>query len=59
VTIRINQQKEPEHGRLFRSLGVFQFDAGRIGWVRISNEGTEADKVVVADAVQFLEVSGQ
>jgi len=59
VTIRINQQKEPEHGRLFRSVGVFQFDAGRTGWVRISNEGTEVDKVVVADAAQFLEVSGQ
>jgi hypothetical protein len=59
VTIRINQQKEPEHGRLFRSRGVFQFDSGRTGWVRISNDGTEADKVVIADAVQFLEVSGQ
>jgi hypothetical protein len=59
VTIRINQQKEPEHGRLFRSVGAFQFDAGRTGWVRISNEGTEVDKVVVADAVQFLEVLDQ
>lgn len=57
VTMRINQQEEPEHGRLFRSLGVFQFEAGRKGWVRVSNEGTEGDKVVVADAVQFLEVT--
>lgn len=54
TTIRINQQEEPAHGRLFRSLGTFRFEAGRAGWVRVSNEGTEADKVVVADAVQFL-----
>lgn len=50
----VNQQQEPEHGRLFRTLGTFRFEAGRAGWVRVSNEGTEADKVVIADAVQFL-----
>jgi len=54
--IVINQQQEPEHGRLFRTLGTFRFEAGHKGWVRISNDGTEADKVVVADAVQFLPV---
>ena len=54
TTLRINQQEEPAHGRLFRSLGTFRFEAGRVGWVRVSNEGTETDKVVVADAVQFL-----
>lgn len=54
ATVRINQQEEPEHGRLFRSLGTFRFEAGRVGWVRVSNEGTEPDKVVIADAVQFL-----
>lgn len=54
VTVRINQQEEPAHGRLFRTLGTYRFEAGRAGWVRISNEGTEADKVVIADAVQFL-----
>ncbi len=53
----INQQQEPEHGRLFRTLGTFRFEAGRAGWVRVSNEGTEADKVVIADAVQFLPVA--
>ncbi len=53
-TIRINQQEEPAHARLFRSLGTFRFAAGRAGWVRVSNEATEGDKVVVADAVQFL-----
>jgi hypothetical protein len=55
----INQQQEPEHGRLFRTLGRFRFEAGRAGWVRVSNEGTEADKVVIADAVQFLPVDGR
>ena len=54
TTVRINQQQEPEHGRLFRTLGTFRFEAGRTGWVRVSNEGTEPDKVVIADAVQFL-----
>lgn len=54
TTVRINQQEEPAHGRLFRSLGKFRFEAGRVGWVRVSNEGTEPDKVVIADAVQFL-----
>jgi hypothetical protein len=57
VTVRINQQEEPEHGRLFRSLGVFRFEAGRAGWVRVSNAGTEENKVVIADAVQFLEAA--
>ncbi len=52
----INQQQEPEHARLFRTLGTFRFEAGRTGWVRISTEATEPDKVVIADAVQFLPV---
>jgi len=55
-TLRINQQDEPEHGRLFRSLGVFRFEAGAKGFVRISNEGTDPTKVVIADAVQFIPV---
>ncbi len=54
TTLRINQQEEPAHERLFRSLGKFRFEAGRAGWVRVSNEGTEPNKVVIADAVQFL-----
>jgi hypothetical protein len=54
VTLRINQQEQPEHGKLFRTLGVFRFEAGKKGWVRVSNEGTEEGKVVIADAVQFL-----
>jgi hypothetical protein len=53
TVVRINQQQEPAHGRLFRSLGTFRFAAGRAGWVRIANDGTEG-KYVIADAVQFL-----
>lgn len=51
--LRVNQQEEPPHGRLWRTLGIFRFVAGTNGSVRISNEGTEG-KVVIADAVQFL-----
>ncbi|MEQ1861974.1 MAG: xanthan lyase [Chthoniobacteraceae bacterium] len=54
IAVRINQQEEPSHGRLFRSLGTFRFEAGRAGWVRVSNDGTDPAKVVIADAVQFL-----
>jgi hypothetical protein len=53
-TLRINQQEEPALGRLWRSLGKFRFKAGHEGWVRISNDGTEENKVVIADAVMFL-----
>lgn len=53
-TLKINQQEEPKHGHLWRTLGIFRFEAGRTGWVRVSNEGTEPNKVVIADAVQFL-----
>jgi hypothetical protein len=56
LTVRINQQEEPAHERLFRALGTFRFEAGRAGWVRVSNDGTDASKVVIADAVQFLPV---
>lgn len=59
TTVTINQQQEPEHGRLFRTLGRFRFEAGRKGWLRVSNDGTEGDKVVIADAVQFLPVAGK
>ena len=59
TAVSIHQQQEPEHGRLFRTLGRFRFEAGRKGWLRVSNDGTEGDKVVIADAVQFLPVAGK
>lgn len=54
TTVRINQQDVPEHGKLFRSLGKFRFTAGKNGWVRIANDGTDGKLVVIADAVQWL-----
>ncbi len=54
TVVRINQQEEAPHGRLFRTVGVYRFARGREGWVRISNEGSDAGKVVIADAVQWL-----
>ena len=54
-TVRIDQQQIPQHKRLFRSLGRFRFQAGKHGWVRISNDGTDG-KYVIADAVQFIPV---
>jgi hypothetical protein len=56
TTVRINQQEVPKHGRLFRSLGIFEFEEGQSGTVTISNEGTDESKVAIADAVQFLPV---
>ena len=53
-TIRINQQEVPEHGRLFRSLGTFEFVKETAAKVVISNDGTDPKKVVIADAVQFI-----
>ncbi len=55
TTVRINQQRTPEHQRLFRSLGKYQFDRGKQNWVRISTDGTDG-KYVIADAVQFIPV---
>lgn len=55
TALRVNQQEEPAHGRLFRTLGTFRFAAGTNGWVRLATAGTEG-KYVIADAVQFLPV---
>ncbi|MCX6939964.1 MAG: xanthan lyase [Verrucomicrobia bacterium] len=53
--VRVNQREEPPHARLWRTLGVFRFAAGREGFVRIDTAGTEG-KYVIVDAVQFLPV---
>jgi hypothetical protein len=54
TTVILNQQQEPPIDRLWCSLGVFYFQVGRAGWVKVANAGTEPDKVVIADAVQFI-----
>ena len=56
TTIRVNQQEVPAHGKLFRSLGVYQFDNKKSAKVIVSNQGTDENKVAIADAVQFLKV---
>lgn len=56
TTLRINQQEEPPHARLWRTLGTFRFAGGRAGFVRIGNADTDG-KYVIVDAVQFLPVS--
>ena len=53
--VRVNQQKEGAHGRLFKSLGRYRFRRRARAWVRISNEGTKG-KYVIADAVQWIRV---
>ncbi len=56
ATLRIDQRKPPVLGGQFVSLGIYEFEAGSGGAVQISNEG--ADGVTIADAVQWLPVSG-
>lgn len=53
---RINQQEKPEHNSLFRSLGIYFFEKGNSGTIVVSNEGSEPNKVVIADAIQLLSV---
>lgn len=48
----VNQQKKPQVREVFHSLGVFEFQAGRNGFVEISNSGTNGH--VIIDAVQWL-----
>jgi hypothetical protein len=50
----VDQTKPAPINGLFKSLGTFKFEAGRSGFVRISN--TNADGYVIADAAQFLPV---
>jgi hypothetical protein len=56
ASLRVNQQEEPPHARLWRSLGTFRFVAGRSGFVRIGTGDTDG-KYVIVDAVQLLPIS--
>lgn len=51
-TITVNQKKKPTINGLLFPLGTFQFEAGKAGYVEISNVGT--DGYVIIDAVQWL-----
>jgi hypothetical protein len=52
--IIVNQEKLPEIGGLFHSLGRYRFNQGTAGYVRISN--TSTDGYVIVDAAQFIPV---
>ncbi|MCA1963877.1 MAG: FAD-dependent oxidoreductase [Prosthecobacter sp.] len=47
----VNQKQKPEGKYNLHPLGTFRFEAGKAGWVLITNEGTSGH--VIIDAVQF------
>ena len=49
----VNERKKGKIKDLLEPLGVFRFEAGKTGWVEISNAGTDGH--VIIDAVQWLE----
>lgn len=51
-TVTVNQREPALEGGVPRALGVFRFEAGRKGWIEVSNDG--ADGYVVVDGVQFV-----
>jgi hypothetical protein len=51
--VMLNQKKKPSVRDLLEPVGTFRFEAGKSGWVEISNENT--DGFVVIDAVQWVE----
>lgn len=54
-TIIVDETKPAKLGNLFHSLGRFRFEAGRDGFVQISN--TKTDGYVIVDAAQFVPVA--
>ncbi len=52
TVVKVNQQQKPQEKFNLHSLGSFSFEAGKAGWVQLSNEGTVGH--VIIDAVQFL-----
>jgi hypothetical protein len=49
----VDQKQKPEVDGLLHVLGTFRFEAGKSGYVEISNAGTNGH--VIIDAVQWLE----
>ncbi|MBP6963578.1 MAG: family 10 glycosylhydrolase [Armatimonadetes bacterium] len=49
-TVYVNQQI---NGQQWFCIGTYAVDSGVGNWVRITNQGPETDKVVMADAVRF------
>ena len=52
VTVRVNQQAEPEIEGLLHLLGKFDLDAGEATSIVVANEGTNG--YVVVDAIQLV-----
>lgn len=52
--ILVNQKLRPVTDGIFHVLGVFEFSAGKEGWVEISNADTDGH--VIADGVQWMAV---
>lgn len=50
-TVYVNQQT---NGGMWFGIGTYSLNAGTSNYVRITNQGTETTKVVMADAVRFL-----
>ena len=53
--VLINEGDPAPIAKLFRSIGIFEFEKGNEGSVTIGTEGTEG-KYVIVDAVQFIPV---
>ena len=58
TTVKVNEGEHAPIDKLFRSLGVFRFQQGRVGSVTIGTQGTEG-KYVIVDSIQFLPVQGK
>ncbi len=51
-SVIVNQRQKPAGPEGVHVLGVFQFEAGKKGWVEIRNDSTRGH--VIADAVQWI-----
>ena len=51
----VNQQLKPTVDELFFPLGTFRFEAGKSGYVEVSNANTDGH--VIIDAMQWVEIS--
>jgi len=51
TTVVVDQQKKPSGDGVFLSLGTFWFEAGKDGYVEVSNTGTDGH--VIIDAMQW------
>jgi len=55
TVVMVNEGEHAPIAKLFRSIGVFRFEKGKVGSVNIGTAGTEG-KYVIVDAIQFLPV---